>query len=90
MNNIEKMRKAFAEKKARGELKAFDPIEKAKNNPKSWRLAINAKCWDCQGGNKDPHPRWRIANCEIPDCSLYPLRPYQTLYLAPTPKSLQV
>ena len=26
---------------------ALDPLDKAKANPKSLRLAINAKCYDC-------------------------------------------
>ena len=67
----------------------FDPIEKAKRKPTSLRLAINAKCWECQGGNLDPHPRWRIGNCEVVDCSLYPNRPYQKSFGTPTPAPLR-
>ena len=63
----------------------YDPIERAKRNPKSLRLAINANCWDCQGRDADPAPRWRIGNCEIPHCPLYPVRPYQSRYGTPMP-----
>jgi hypothetical protein len=55
----------------------LDPIEKAKKNPKSWRAAITAKCFDCEGRNADTGLRWRIGNCTIPDCPLYGFRPYQ-------------
>ena len=57
--------------------KCYDPIERAKRNPKSLRAAIDAKCWDCEGGDADPAPHWRIGNCVCPDCPLYPVRPYQ-------------
>jgi len=69
-----------------GEKACRDPIEKARENPSSLRLAINGKCWDCQGGDADPAPRWRIGNCTIPDCPLYPVRPYRHLEGRPLPK----
>ncbi len=53
------------------------PIEKAVENPKSLRLAINAKCFDCMGCGFDGHPANEIRNCEISDCSLWPHRPYR-------------
>ena len=55
----------------------LDPIEKAKRKPKSLRLAINAKCWDCVGGASDPGPRGRIRDCTVTKCPLHPNRPYQ-------------
>ena len=67
----------------------FNPIEKAKRKPMSLRLAVNAKCWECQGGSSDPHPRWRIGNCEVVDCPLYPKRPYQDFFDTPTPATLR-
>ncbi len=53
------------------------PIEKAAENIKSLRLAINAKCFDCMGCGFDGHPANEIRNCEISDCSLWPVRPYK-------------
>ena len=50
----------------------LDPIEKSKKNPSSLRLAINGKCWDCSGGQKE-----EIKMCNIPDCTLWAVRPYQ-------------
>ena len=57
--------------------------------PKSLRAAINAKCWDCQGGNSDPAPGWRIGNCVCPECPLYAVRPYQYNTTRPMPKILE-
>lgn len=54
-----------------------NPIERAKRNPRSLRLAVNAKCYDCQGRDADPGVKRRIGRCEISNCSLYPVRPYQ-------------
>lgn len=54
------------------------PIEKAQENPKSLRLAINAKCFDCMGCGFDGHPANEIRLCEISDCPLWPVRPYQS------------
>lgn len=71
------MRERNAELRAAGAIVRFDPIEKAHHNPHSLRLAINAKCWDCQGGACDPAPRRRIRECSLTRCSLHPVRPYQ-------------
>ncbi len=68
--------------------KIYDPIERAKRNPKSLRAAIDGKCWDCQGRNADPAPRWRIGNCECADCTLYPVRPYQSRHKSKMPIAL--
>lgn len=77
---LAKAREAVAKKRAAGQFRVLDPIEKARNNPKSLRLAINAKCWDCVGAGSDPHPRKEIGNCVMTDCPLYPVRPYQHLF----------
>jgi len=53
------------------------PGEKAAANPRSLRLAITAKCWDCVGGDADPGARIRIRECSVLACSLRPVRPYQ-------------
>lgn len=49
-----------------------DPIQKAKLKPKSLRLAINAKCYDCSCGCKK-----EVKICIVTGCPLYPVRPYQ-------------
>jgi hypothetical protein len=71
----------IAELRASGELRAerLDPLEKARRNPKSLRLAVNAKCFDCEGGNADPNVQRRIGTCSIAACPLHPVRPYQEL-----------
>ena len=68
-----------------------DAIEKALANPQSRQLAIEGKCFDCEGGNADPGLHWRIGNCDIgPErCTLHPFRPYQHLKGAPMPKALE-
>lgn len=58
-------------------IERLDPIEKSRRNPKSLRLAINGKCWDCQGGQADPGIRERIGSCAIASCCLHSVRPYQ-------------
>jgi len=51
MNTVKKLQKARAklvENRLKG-IKPPDPIKRAKLNPKSMRLAINAQCYDCMG-----------------------------------------
>ena len=65
----------YQEKVASGEVersKSLNPTEKALKNPTSLRFAINAKCFDCVCGQK-----LEIKHCEMTDCSLWPVRPYQ-------------
>ncbi len=52
--------------------KQLSPIEKSKLNPKSLRFALNAKCFDCSGFKKVD-----VTECDMPDCELYHLRPWQ-------------
>ena len=56
-----------------GEVKPLDPFEKAKLNPKSLRMAINAYCYDCCCEQK-PEVRF----CTAVNCPLHNLRPWQT------------
>ena len=51
--------------------------QKAKDNPKSLKSAIAAKCWDCVCGDYNERPRKTIAECLITDCSLWQHRPYK-------------
>lgn len=72
-------RAAVQARRASGEaIVRLDPIERARRNPTSLRAAITGKCWECQGGDADPHPRQRIRDCEIHSCPLHPVRPYRT------------
>lgn len=86
---LEAARRAIAERGPTKAAERLNPIEKAKRNPKSLRLAINAKCFDCEGQDADPRVQWRIGNCVIPDCPLWPVRPYQSLAGTPTPTWLR-
>lgn len=66
----------YREKVASGEIEVvrLNPIEKAKNNPKSLRLAIDAQCFDCMGRTGSTSD---IRECTAKDCPLYPVRPYR-------------
>lgn len=87
---LEQARAVTAARRAAGEtVERLNPIEKAQADPKSKTKAIAGKCWDCQGGDADPGPRWRIGNCNIPHCSLYPVRPYQSQHGKPAPLALR-
>jgi hypothetical protein len=48
------------------------PVEKALENPKSLRFALNAKCWDCSGQN-----RAEVGRCTAKDCPLWHHRPWK-------------
>ena len=75
---LKRGRERQAELRAAGLLVRLDPIEKARRNPKSMRLAINATCWRCMGSGGDPNTRGAIRDCTSgKTCPLYPLRPYQ-------------
>ena len=53
------------------------PIERSKQNPKSLRLAINAKCYDCIYDPYSGIGNWRmqVSSCTSVNCPLYPIRP---------------
>ena len=71
MEPLEKARIARQRNKELG-IKPLDPIEKSKANPKSLRLAINAKCFDCCCGQKT-----EVRQCTVESCSLWKLRPWK-------------
>ena len=84
----EKSAQARRERKEAGiPVMVRDPMKRLAANPTSWRLAINAMCWQCQGENADPFVKWRIGNCVCKDCALWRLRPYQKLQGTPNPES---
>ena len=43
---LEKAQQVNRERRASGEVSILSPVQKAKQNPRSLRAAINAKCWD--------------------------------------------
>ncbi len=56
-----------------GLVKLLNPMEKAKQNPKSRRFAINAFCWECCCEQK-----LEVKLCEAGECPLHHLRPWQS------------
>lgn len=68
----------------------LSPTEKLSKKPTSRVLSVNAKCWQCMGEDADPCVKWRIGNCEIPDCALFNVRPYRRLFETKMPKGLEV
>lgn len=75
---LRKAQEVMAARRAAGEkIVVLNPIEKAAANPKSLRLAINGKCFDCVGAGHDPNPRKEIGQCPSTDCPLWNVRPYQ-------------
>lgn len=80
LNSLQKAQQKMAEMRAAGwKPGRIDPIAKAHRNPTSLRLAINGKCWDCQGAGADPGCKEAIRDCRAKDCTLWPVRPYQNL-----------
>jgi hypothetical protein len=74
---LEMAREASRIKREAGEAERLDPKERARRNPKSRRLAINAMCWQCFGSGGDPNTRKSIRECTSKTCPLYQFRPYQ-------------
>ena len=75
---LQKAHAALAERREAGLVAPrLDPIAKAKANPKSLRLAVTAKCFECMGGGEDTGTRKLIRACTSSNCPLHPLRPYQ-------------
>ena len=77
---LTKARTRLAELKAAGQkMERLDPIEKAKRNPASLRLAITAMCWHCAGAGADGQEftRTTIRECSVTRCPLHSHRPYQ-------------
>lgn len=72
---------ALREKRASGwKPEILDPVEKAKRNPGSLKLAIRAHCYLCEGGDSDPGVRYRVGTCALEDkCPLWRHRPWQRL-----------
>lgn len=56
----------------------LNPVEKAKANPGSLKMAIKAHCWTCSGAGADPGTRLHVRDCKVLTCCLWPHRPWQT------------
>ncbi len=79
-DGLERARERLAELKASGQaIQRLDPIEKAKRNPGSLRLAITAMCWHCAGAGADGQEATRttIRECTVAPCPLHRHRPYR-------------
>jgi hypothetical protein len=60
-------------------VKTITPIQRAKLNPKSLRLAVNAQCYDCIYDKSDMGSwRQQVAACPSINCPLYCQRPKAT------------
>lgn len=64
------------QKKAATAKRKRTPREKAKENQRSFKHALHAVCWECQGEGADPGWRRRIRECDQTNCSAHHLRPY--------------
>ena len=68
----------MAEKRAAGwKPMQLNPVEKAKANPGSLKLAIRAHCWTCCGAGADPGTKFHVRDCRSFSCALWPHRPWQ-------------
>lgn len=79
-NALKKAHQRMQELRAQGLLtrgEVLDPVEKAKRNSRSLKMAIRAMCWLCEGAGADPGVRQRVATCTIDNCPLWPHRPWQ-------------
>jgi len=75
---LERAQQKSREMRAAGiAIERLDPLEKARANPASLRLAVNAKCFDCVGRGEDPNWRGEVRNCQLTECGLYPVRPFR-------------
>lgn len=57
----------------------LNPVEKAKENPGSLKLAVKAHCWTCCGAGADAGVKFHVRDCAVKSCSLWPHRPWQTI-----------
>lgn len=57
----------------------LNPVEKAKANPGSLKLAIKAHCWTCSGAGADAGVKFHVRDCRVKNCALHPHRPWQNI-----------
>ena len=70
--NLKQGAEEYQRKLKLGEVKPLDPFEKANQNPKSLRMAINAYCYDCCCEQKQ-----EVRLCPANGCPFHHLRPWQ-------------
>ena len=66
-----------AMKEAGIKVRVRNPLEKLSDKPTSLRMAVSAKCFQCEGEDADPGVKRRIGTCQITGCALWAVRPYQ-------------
>lgn len=71
--NAQKMRL-----KSLGLLRVTSPTQKAQEDPKSYKKAVVAFCYECMGGDGEPKARDHVRNCTAPKCPLFLVRPWKT------------
>jgi hypothetical protein len=72
-NNFDSVKTTLSDQIA---VKALTPIQRARLQPNSLRLAINAQCYDCIYDKSDVGIwRQQVAACPSASCSLYCQRP---------------
>jgi hypothetical protein len=59
----------------------MSPVERAAANPKSLKLAIQARCFQCQDtGVGTPHiTKSQVRDCAVTSCALWPHRGWQSV-----------
>jgi hypothetical protein len=73
-----KAQEAMAQKRAAGwKPIVLNPVEKAKANPGSVKMAVKAHCWTCCGAGADPGVKLHVRDCSVKSCNLWPHRPWQ-------------
>ncbi len=55
----------------------LNPVEKARANPGSVKMAVKAHCWTCCGAGADPGVKLHVRDCGVKSCNLWPHRPWQ-------------
>lgn len=70
-------------------IKHRTPTEKLQDNPTSRKLAIDAMCYECQGGGADAGTKWSVGNCPCTNCPLHAVRPWQHLNGTQVPRALR-
>ena len=56
-------------------IERLNPTERAAKNPRSLRLAVTAKCFECVGSGQDRGWRDCVRECTVTRCSLWRVRP---------------
>jgi hypothetical protein len=77
MNSLQKARAVRDQMALEGTIRVRNPVEKLADRPMSLRLAVTARCWQCEGQDADPGVKGRVRDCLVTDCALWAVRPWQ-------------